>query len=148
MPDPRFRRLAVARFGERGCFPSFVIGVVVGVFGGALERVAGGVVAHAPDLLGVDHRERAKVDVHDGLDASGARGLVVEVHALAEAHLGGEGAWRTLFRAGPGLVPMDLTKDGKFERSDDWSSTVYFYLDRPTNDLPAIDAVGKRIAGL
>lgn len=55
---------------------------------------------------------------------------------------------RTLFRAGPGLVPMDLTKDGKFERSDDWSSTVYFYLDRPTNDLPAIDAVGKRIAGL
>lgn len=55
---------------------------------------------------------------------------------------------RTLYRAGPGLVPMDLTKDGKFERSDDWSSCVYFYLDKPTNDLPPIDPVEKRTAGL
>lgn len=30
---------------------------------------------------------------------------------------------------------MDLTKDGKFERSDDWSSCAY-YLDRPENNLP------------
>jgi hypothetical protein len=55
---------------------------------------------------------------------------------------------RTLFRAGPGRVPMDLTKDGKFERSDDWSSCVYFYLDKPTNNLPSIDPVEKRVAGL
>jgi hypothetical protein len=55
---------------------------------------------------------------------------------------------RTLYRAGPGLVPMDLTKDGKFERSDDWSSCVYFYLDKPVNDLPPIDPVEKRTAGL
>ncbi len=43
---------------------------------------------------------------------------------------------------------MDLTKDGKFERSDDWSSTAYFYLDRPENDLPKLDAAEKRMAGL
>lgn len=55
---------------------------------------------------------------------------------------------RTLYRAGPGLVPMDTSKDGKFERSDDWSSCVYFYLNKPTNNLPAIDAVEKRTAGL
>ncbi|MDQ4120257.1 MAG: DUF2961 domain-containing protein [Acidobacteriota bacterium] len=55
---------------------------------------------------------------------------------------------RTLYRAGSGRVPMDVTKDGKFERSDDWSSTVYFYLDKPTNNLPPIDSVEKRIAGL
>jgi hypothetical protein len=55
---------------------------------------------------------------------------------------------RTLYRAGPGLVPMDLTKDGKFERVDDYSSCVYFYLDKPANNLPAIDTVEKRIAGL
>jgi hypothetical protein len=55
---------------------------------------------------------------------------------------------RTLYRAGPGLVPMDASKDGKFERSDDYSSCVYFYLDKPTSNLPAIDAVGKRTAGL
>jgi len=55
---------------------------------------------------------------------------------------------RTLYRAGPGLVPMDTTKEGKFERSDDYSSCVYFYLDKPFNDLPAIDPVARRIAGL
>jgi hypothetical protein len=43
---------------------------------------------------------------------------------------------------------MDLTKDGKFERSDDWSSCVYFYLDKPTNNLLPIDPVEKRVAGL
>jgi hypothetical protein len=55
---------------------------------------------------------------------------------------------RTLYRAGAGRVPMDMSKDGKFERSDDWSSTVYFYLDKPTNNLPPIDSVEKRTAGL
>jgi len=55
---------------------------------------------------------------------------------------------RTLYRAGAGRVPMDMTKDGKFERSDDWSSTVYFYLDKPTNNLPPIDSVEKRTVGL
>ncbi|HEX8567549.1 MAG TPA: glycoside hydrolase family 172 protein [Pyrinomonadaceae bacterium] len=55
---------------------------------------------------------------------------------------------RTLYRAGAGRVTMDMTKDGKFERSDDWSSTVYFYLDKPTNNLPPIDSVEKRTAGL
>ncbi len=55
---------------------------------------------------------------------------------------------RTLYRAGPGLVLMDTLKDGKFERSDDWSSCVYFYLDNRTNNLPPIDAVEKRTAGL
>ena len=55
---------------------------------------------------------------------------------------------RTLYRAGPGLVPMDTSKEGKFERSDDWSSTVYFYLDKRTSNLPLIDSVEKRVAGL
>jgi len=62
----------------------------------------------------------------------------------------------TLYRAGPGRVPLDMTRDRKlvnpadwkFERSDDWSSCVYFYLDKPTNNLPPIDSVEKRIAGL
>jgi hypothetical protein len=57
-------------------------------------------------------------------------------------------AGRRLYRAGPGLVEMDISKDGKFEREDDWSSCTYFYLDRPENNLPPIDAVSKRIEGL
>ena len=55
---------------------------------------------------------------------------------------------RRLYRAGPGLVEMDISKDGKFERADDWSSTAYFYLDKPENNLPKLDAVEKRVAGL
>jgi hypothetical protein len=55
---------------------------------------------------------------------------------------------RRLYRAGPGEAEMDLTKDGKFERSDDWSSCAYFYLDRPENGLPKLAAADRRLAGL
>jgi hypothetical protein len=55
---------------------------------------------------------------------------------------------RPLYRAGPGRVPMDLSRDGKFERSDDWSSCAYFYLDRPGGVLGPIDPVAKRVEGL
>lgn len=42
-------------------------------------------------------------------------------------------------------VPAD---GGLFERQDDWSSCAYFYLDRPVSDLPPLEAVAARIAGL
>ena len=57
-------------------------------------------------------------------------------------------AGRTLYRAEPGRVEMDLSKDGKFERSDDWSSVAYFYLDRPDSPLPPIAPVERRTEGL
>ena len=34
---------------------------------------------------------------------------------------------------------------GLFERSDDWSSCTYFYLDNTMNMLPKIDSVERRI---
>ena len=55
---------------------------------------------------------------------------------------------RKLYRAGPGLVEKDVREDGKFERSDDWSSCAYFYLDRAENNLPKLEAAEKRMAGL
>ena len=55
---------------------------------------------------------------------------------------------RKLIKAGPAREPMDISKDGKFERSDDWSSCVYFYLDRTISELPEIDTVQRRTAGL
>ena len=55
---------------------------------------------------------------------------------------------RRLYRAGPGLVEMDITKDGKFERTDDYSSCAYFYLDLPENNLPQLEPIGKRVVGL
>ena len=49
----------------------------------------------------------------------------------------------------PELSDPDLP-DGwtNFYRSDDVSSTAYFYLDRPVHDLPALQPVAERIAGL
>lgn len=38
-----------------------------------------------------------------------------------------------------------ITEYGLFERSDDWSSCAYFYLDKPENGLPAIDAAESRM---
>ena len=55
---------------------------------------------------------------------------------------------RRLYRAGPGRVEMDVTKDGKFERADDYSSCTYFYLDRPENNLPPLMPVARRTEGL
>ena len=55
---------------------------------------------------------------------------------------------RKLYRAGPGLVEMDLSKDGKFERADDWSSCAYLYLDAPERRLPPLLSLEKRIEGL
>jgi hypothetical protein len=55
---------------------------------------------------------------------------------------------RRLYRAGPGRVEMDTSKEGKFERDDDWSSCTYFYLNAPENKLPPLDPVAKRIEGL
>ena len=59
-----------------------------------------------------------------------------------------------VFRAGPGMVEVDLRELGDdwpvgyFERQDDWSSVAYFYLDTPTNDLPPIISAEKRTEGL
>jgi hypothetical protein len=49
----------------------------------------------------------------------------------------------------PELTDPDLP-DGwvNFYRSDDVSSTAYFYLDRPVSDLPALQPVAERVARL
>jgi hypothetical protein len=56
-----------------------------------------------------------------------------------------------IYKAGPGLVELDmnhLPKVNLFERSDDFSSVAYFYLDRPVNGLAAIPSVDDRTKGL
>jgi hypothetical protein len=35
-----------------------------------------------------------------------------------------------------------------FYRTDDYSATSYFYLDKPTNNLPSLAPVGERVAGV
>ena len=78
-----------------------------------------------------------------------ARVTMQQIGYLADHSRGGvvrEG--KRLYRAGPGRVEMDITKDGKFERADDWSSCAYFYLDRAESGLPPLAPVAARVAGL
>ncbi len=44
--------------------------------------------------------------------------------------------------------PLEEGKGGIFEREDDWCACAYFYLDRPTNDLPALAPLAERVADL
>jgi len=53
-----------------------------------------------------------------------------------------------VYEAGPKLVERPHKTSGLFEREDDWSSCAYFYLDRPENGLPALDAAEARTKGL
>lgn len=73
-------------------------------------------------------------------------------------HCFGEGkAWlenhgEPVYKAGPGLVPLDFAAEGEngilFERQDDWSSCAYFYLDSSVNQLPPLATIAERIAGI
>jgi D-arabinan exo alpha-(1,3)/(1,5)-arabinofuranosidase (non-reducing end) len=53
-----------------------------------------------------------------------------------------------VYEAGPGLVPKKEGTGGLFERQDDWSSVVYFYLDKPEDNLPPIDSAELRMKGM
>jgi hypothetical protein len=56
-----------------------------------------------------------------------------------------------LYRAGAGRQPLDLehlAQANLFERTDDWSSCAYFYLDSPAGVLPKLAPVAERTAGL
>jgi hypothetical protein len=52
-----------------------------------------------------------------------------------------------IYAAGEGLRALDLAhlpQVNLFERADDYSSCVYFYLDRPENGLPPLIAASDR----
>jgi hypothetical protein len=53
-----------------------------------------------------------------------------------------------IYQAGPGLVEREKGSFGMFERQDYWSSVVYFYLDKPDDNLPAIATAEERMKGL
>jgi len=41
-----------------------------------------------------------------------------------------------------------MTAGGKIERTDDWCSMAYWYMDKPVNTLPPIQPLEERIADL
>ncbi len=57
---------------------------------------------------------------------------------------------QTILKPGPDGVPLNLAEEngGLFERADDWASCAYWYLDRPTNELPALAPLSERITSI
>jgi Protein of unknown function (DUF2961) len=53
-----------------------------------------------------------------------------------------------VYKTGPGQVEMEKGSSGTFERQDAWSSVAYFYLDKPENALPALEAPEARMKGM
>lgn len=53
-----------------------------------------------------------------------------------------------VYVAGPGRVKMEKGGGGLFERQDDWSAVAYFYLDKPEDNLPAMELPEQRMKGM
>lgn len=53
-----------------------------------------------------------------------------------------------VYAAGPGRVEVEKGGWGMFERQDDWSGVAYFYLDKPEDNLPAIEPPEQRMKGM
>ena len=53
-----------------------------------------------------------------------------------------------VYQTGPGRVEKEKGSGGTFERQDCWSSVAYFYLDRPEDDLPALESPEGRMKGM
>ncbi len=82
---------------------------------------------------------------------------LMSCHHPADRRLG-PASMAQMYAAGLQLVhsdkPLDMAGEarartyGLFERQDDVSSCAWFYLNRPTNDLPALPPAEERFAGL
>ncbi|GEM_PF-3007740 len=69
--------------------------------------------------------------------------------AAGQANRGRKGsAWFPLKAGEQKVLAHAENSYGLFERRDDWSSCAWFYLDRPTNDLPPLAPVAERTVGL
>ncbi|RYU92133.1 DUF2961 domain-containing protein [Mucilaginibacter terrigena] len=61
----------------------------------------------------------------------------------------GRGQTRNLYKTGVGFDDKSVTENfALYYRSDDWSSTAYFYLDKPSNNLPALQPLAIRTSNL
>jgi len=97
---------------------------------------------HGPDPI--HFQRRARITIQQ-IGWGYTRELVkyMQQNGEAEVVLIGDGSRKLLATDTPGETDGVL-----FEREDDWSATAYFYLDRPSNELPGIVPFATRVAGL
>ena len=106
---------------------------------------------HVPDPVYFERDCRVTIDDIGGATRDEVRTLIAGGALLQPVTVGAPDRWVKL------LEEPDYPKIGdptfpsgwvNFFRLDDYSSTAYFYLDRPTTDLPPLPPVQDRVRGL
>ena len=99
------------------------------------------------ETVGIPLRRGRLLDVHDTKDAPW---VAVISESLAKRRYPNEDPIGKRFHLGGKLDSPKFPLDSwvNFYRRDDYSSVAYFYLDRPTTDLPRLQRAQERIANL
>jgi len=103
---------------------------------------------HIPDPVYFEHDCRVTIDDIGGGSRDDVRALVAAGAKLDPISAGDGDRWVKLLEEHAYPKIDDPTfPDGwvNFYRLDDYSSTAYFYLDRPQTDLPPLPPVGQRL---
>ncbi len=131
------------------------LGTFVGPYHGCLlaDRERGeyaGYRYHIPDPIGFERDCRVTLQTIGGSGLAQAREIAAAGAPLRMVSLSTPDEFRGAFDRG--LTLDDPAHDPaawcNFYRCDDWSSTAYFFLDRPESDLPGLARVAERVAGL
>jgi hypothetical protein len=101
---------------------------------------------HIPDAIYFDKDCKVNIQQIGGFFADTVMAMQNRGIALTPISLAGPTGFRGLFEKGQGSALSKATHSDwlNFYRSDDYSATAYFYLDRPASNLPALATVNER----
>jgi hypothetical protein len=100
---------------------------------------------HIPDPIYFYTRFRATIQEIGGGDAGEVKALQAKGVPLIPVSVAGDHFIRLLEKSGSAADSNALKGWMNFYRTDDYSATAYFYLDRPESNLPELAPVGERI---
>ncbi len=105
---------------------------------------------HIPDALYFQKNLRATIQVLGGDTRENVRKMIVENTPLTPVSVNGDGGFLKLLEGSQPKVTDANFPDGwvNFYRREDYCATAYFYLDRPSNELPPMPPLAVRIAAM
>ncbi|MFI5385853.1 MAG: glycoside hydrolase family 172 protein [Fimbriimonadales bacterium] len=106
---------------------------------------------HVPDPIYFDRDCRVTIDDIGGGPTADVRGLVAAGARLRPITVGNNSRTILLLdQSNPPSITDPAFPDGwvNFYRLDDYSSTAYFYLDKPASDLPPLPSLEQRTRGM
>jgi hypothetical protein len=105
---------------------------------------------HIPDPVFFASDLKVTIQTIGGDDAAKVRNYVKRKLAVIPVSVDLHGAFTKLLEPGaPGMNDPNFPEGWvNFYRQDDYCATAYFYLDKPTHDLPPMPALDVRLAGI